>query len=248
MKGKRKRGSCSSRIQLLVLNGNFAMMGLLQKCLMVPVMHFAPSGKRRKRNSSVWYDTCLSQWKGRVAKVAKETRASFPFSLFITVNIVKRLTISWSRGSSVVATLAGFLPWIVFCGEEKWTTLSKKKIYFLRNQSHKKKLFILLLCSRKSFKTLAWIYGFLNFIFILFKETCNLVENSFSNYYFYCLMATFLFLFIAVRFFIWKEIYSKGDVCERGKRLALSLVTNSLRRGLFRHNFCSLFLSVNILM
>lgn len=41
-----------SRIQLLVLNGNFAMMGLLQKCLMVPVMHFAPSGKRRKRNSS----------------------------------------------------------------------------------------------------------------------------------------------------------------------------------------------------
>lgn len=60
-----------------------------------------------------------------------------------------------------------------------------------------------------------WIFYF---IFILFKETCNLVENSFSNYYyFYCLMATFLFLFIAVRFFFFfiRNLLGKGCVCER---------------------------------
>lgn len=64
-------------------------MGLLQKRVVVPVMHFAPSGIRKKKNSPVWYSVVQQKEKdGRSRR--KRLELAFLFLFVITVNIVKR--------------------------------------------------------------------------------------------------------------------------------------------------------------
>lgn len=66
------------------------MMGLLQKCVVVPVMHFAPSGIR-KMNSPVWYLMVHPAGSKKVAEAeGKGSELAFLSLFVITVNIVKR--------------------------------------------------------------------------------------------------------------------------------------------------------------